>query len=212
MSILPLRKFWLTIVTALVLEMFGSGSRAWSAPPPYKHFERAEPNREPQPNPPWFDLAHMEANVLGGVATFSPDFSDHIEACGAAMLHVPTPGLPIPMADRLGLYGEFIGGMVNRKPEVPVPDAAGAMFLGGAGAEFTFFRDKDMIFTGQAGFLYADFGGITDVENGIGPSWGLEFSFYVDGPIWFTYSPQFAYAPKNSDWILFQFVGIRIEF
>lgn len=206
------RRLLLAGLTVLMLETF-SASNAWAPPPPYRHFERVDPNREiPPGGPPWFDFDHFELEFLGGAVIFSSDFDSNMQGVGAALAHLPTPGLPVPGADHLGLYAEFLGAPVERLTAVPVPEPSGTMILGGGGLEYTFYRDKDMTFSAQAGFLYADFGGVTDLESGVGPAMGFECSFYVDEPIWITYSPRFAYAPAHEDWMMFQMIGLRIEF
>ena len=70
---------------------------------------------------------------------------------------------------------------------------------------------EDFVVSGQAGLVYANFGGITDLTDGFGGLLGVRLGVAVDSGVWLTYDPQVAFAGPQ-DFIVFHLFGIGFEF
>lgn len=182
-------------------------------------FEFARAGDEPQaakpqgtrpapPSGPFVDFSGSEINPFAGAVLFSGEFEGDADYAVGAMFRVPVPGL---LNGNFGAFVEILVSHLQRDLD-PEPETPDGMFYGfGTGADYTFVKGKTGFVRGQLGLLYASFGDISGVDDGVGALVGAVgalhwFSQRFD--VWFTLNPQLAY--DGDDWMLFTLIGIQI--
>jgi hypothetical protein len=129
------------------------------------------------------DLDWLELHARLGLASFSDDFRIDPTFQVSLVAHAPMPWLS-PSSDPGGDYfGAFLG--LTLIPGVerdlnPAPSGAdGSIFLVHFGFDFTVLRNQSFYLTVEAGGQYASYGGIADLDDGLGALVGLNGGFHI---------------------------------
>jgi hypothetical protein len=77
--------------------------------------------------------------------------------------------------------------------------------------DFSFLRDPTWILVGRAGVVYAYYGGVADLNSGIGPLVGATLGYQLSGKLAVTYSPEMIFGDTGSH-VFLNTVGLLIQF
>jgi hypothetical protein len=77
--------------------------------------------------------------------------------------------------------------------------------------DYTIYRSESWLLMVEAGVHYVNFGGITDLTNGLTPMFGAIAGISVSRGMSLTLSPEIEY-PKTGDYIMMLTLGLVWEF
>ncbi len=176
----------------------------------------------PQPGPPqarsssrpFVDFDWLELTPRVGFAFFSEDFESDPSLSAGVAARAPMPWLSPasnPGGEYFGLFAGLSAAMIDREiePEPDQPD--GWAFFLSLGVDYTLFRDATWLLMAQAGGQYANYGGITDLEDGFGFVAGLAVGLNLAEGVALAYSPEFNFG-RAGDWIHLSSIGFMIQF
>lgn len=176
---------------------------------PEPRFQRPlRPESRPGAGAPWIDFGRSEANLFAGAVGFSDDFFADPSLSGGLLYRAPAPIVPL---SNVGVFGELVVSTLDRNILPKPSTASGTILFLGVGADYTFFRNEDWFLTGQGGLMYGNFGGITDLDDGISALVGVAGGINIESGFWLTYNPQIALAGTDL-FVVFHNFGIQIEF
>lgn len=176
---------------------------------PLPRFQRpARPEPRPGPGAPWIDFSRSELDLFGGAVGFSDSFFADPSYSGGVLFRAPAPIMPV---SGVGVFGELILTSMDRNIEPEPASSSGTILFLGVGADYTFLRNEDFMLLGQAGLMYGNFGGITDLDDGISGLVGVAGGINIDKGFWVTYNPQIAVAGSDA-FVVFHNFGVLIEF
>jgi hypothetical protein len=158
---------------------------------------------------PVIDFDHFEYGGFLGVADFSSRFKANATWVAGLSARVPVPVIP----GNWGIFAEGFASYISRDIPFYYKNKSGIWFGGELGGDYTFVRDDIWFLRAQAGILYAYWGGVNALDNGIGVLGGAELGFY-----WIkhnphavvTFNPQLTYDGKN--WIGLFSIGLGYQF
>jgi hypothetical protein len=163
---------------------------------------------------PWIDFDWVELEPRLGVGIFSSGYKMDPSPFISLLTHVPltllTPSSD-PGGEYFGLFAE-----VNFFPSVtrdldPEPDkVSGSLLFLNLGVDFTFLRNQSFYLAARAGFQYALYGGISDLNDGFGFMAGAEGGIYLGKSLTLTLGPEVAFG--DGDNVILTSLGLLIEF
>ena len=197
--------------------------------PPAKEMKQEKPEQEPPKLDPFFpgrrrgvadpgmflDTESLAVGIRMAFVSFTSDFDTDNTVAGSLLLRAPSPwlsrGLLSMDRDDVGLFTELTVTGIDRQgvPNSETPD--GTILFLTLGFDYQLVCDASSSLTVQAGGQYANFGGVTDTQDGVGLLIGLNGSWKVSDGLAAFLSPQMAFGNAD-DRIFFIHVGVRIEF
>lgn len=173
-----------------------------------------QPPRPKTQSRPFIDLDWLEVTPGVGLAHFSSKFLTDPSVCFAIRAHAPMPWLN-PASDAGGEYfGLFVAAQfatIDRELDPTVSKRSGLASFFSVGVDYSFIRDGSWILTARAGAGYAHYGGIADLENGIGPLVGATLGYQLSGRFAVTYSPEMFFGDTGSR-VFLNTIGLLIHF
>jgi hypothetical protein len=192
---------------------------AASAPP--QEGEKQEP---PSPAPrgakpqgeetPSIDFSWLELYPRLGIAAFGSKYHVNPSACFGVAARAPMPWLSPssnPHGEYFGLFAELDVSVIKRDIFPKLEKDGGPIFMIGFGVDYTIFRNESWLLMVEAGVHYVNFGGITDLTNGLTPMFGLITGISVSRGLSLSLSPEIEY-PKTGDYIMMLTLGLVWEF
>jgi len=167
-----------------------------------------------QPSTPIIDFDWLELHVRAGMAIFSKEF--HIDPSPAFVIatRAPMPWLSPswnPDGDYFGAFAQLEVAVIKRTIEPQVDKPSGAMFGLAVGVDYTILRNTTWMILVKAGVMYVSYGGVTDLNDGIGPMAGLLVGVTVSRSVAITLAPEYIMG-KSGDSIISGTVGVAIDF
>lgn len=199
-----------------------AAAAAQNAEPAVPQQEEAKPPQQPPAPPeaqeaagtPFLDFDRLEATPRLGLVFFSDDFEADPEFAAGVQLRAPLPWLSRDVfgleSDDFGLFVDFTVSSIERDIDI-LEDPDGTLFFASLGFDFTFARDDTWLGQAQLGIQFGDFGGVTDLDDGVallvGAVGGVQFS---EG-LWATVTPQVGFG-DSGDRVYFLQFGVQILF
>ena len=174
-----------------------------------------DPVAAPQePSTPVIDWDWLELHVRVGMAIFSKEF--HIDPSPAFCIEgrAPIPWLSPasnPDGDYFGAFAELSVAIIKRTITPAVDKPNGAAMMLAVGMDYSLIRNTTWIVVVRAGMVYATYGGVTDLKDGLGPMVGLTAGLTVSRSVSITMSPEYIMG-GGSDSTIVGTVGIAIDF
>jgi hypothetical protein len=162
----------------------------------------------------FIDFDWLELNTHIGMAIFSKKFHIDPSVCLGVEARAPILWLAPsdnPDGDYLGAFTELTVAIIKRTIEPEVDKPSGAMIALTVGLDYTIIRNSTWLVLVKAGFQYATYGGVTDLEDGIAPMAGLTAGVTVSRSVSITLSPEYVRGRKG-DSIMMGFVGVTFDF
>lgn len=162
---------------------------------------------------PWIDFEWLELHVRVGMAIFSKEF--HIDPSPAFEIEgrAPLPWLSPssnPDGDYFGAFAQLSMAVIKRTIEPQVDKPSGAMLMLAVGLDYSIIRNTTWMVLIRAGVGYVTYGGVTDLNDGIGPMVSATVGLTVSRSVSIVLSPT--YLMGDGDNIILGTVGIAIDF
>ncbi len=174
----------------------------------------SEPVRAPQAERPLIDFEWLELTPAAGLAVYSSKFLSDPGMAVSIRAHAPIPLFSPPgnvVKEYFGAFAQAEFATINRDMSHTVPHRRGVASFISAGLDYTFIRDTTWLLVGRAGLMYAYYGGIADLKNGVGPLVGLSAGVQISGSMAIAYSPELIFGDTGSH-IFLNTVGVLIQF
>jgi hypothetical protein len=158
-----------------------------------------------------FDWLEMDARV--GVSIFSdiyhidPSPRVGIELRAPITLFTPADN---PEGDYFGIFTQLDITPIKRTIEPQVDKPSGAMASLTLGLDYSIFRTPSVMLLVRAGFQYATYGGVTDLNDGVAPLVGLRLGLTLSSKVTVTLNPE--YVQGDSDSITSVCLGLTFDF
>jgi hypothetical protein len=184
--------------------------------PSQEKFPKSEPPSPAarQEERPFVDFDWLELSAGVGVVAYSSDYLADPSFAVTVRAHAPMPWLspsgPV-VKEYFGLFAEasFMG--IDRDMSPTVDHRSGVISYFSLGADYTILRDDTWLLVARAGVVYVYYGGVADLDSGIGPLLGLSAGIQLSGSFSIAYTPEIVFA-KSGNWILLNTVGVNIQF
>ena len=79
------------------------------------------------------------------------------------------------------------------------------------GLDYSFVRDSTWILVGRTGLLYSYYGGVADLNSGVGFMVGAAAGIQISGRLGLTYSPEILFGDRGS-LVFLNTLGVLIQF
>jgi hypothetical protein len=160
------------------------------------------------------DLEWLDLTGGVGMAVYSSKFRADPALAFSLRAHAPMPWLS-PASDAkgeyFGLFAEAAFSTMDRELSPIVSDKSGLCMFVSVGVDFSFLRDPTWILVGRAGVVYVHYGGIADLNSGIGPLVGATLGYQLSGKLAVTLSPEMVFGDTGSH-IFLTTLGLLIQF
>ena len=161
---------------------------------------------------PWIDFDWLELHVRVGMAIFSKEF--HIDPSPAFEIEgrAPIPWLSPssnPDGDYFGAFAQLSVAIIKRTIEPEVDKPSGAAIMLTVGMDYSVIRNTTWMILVRAGVMYATYGGVTDLEDGMGVLVGATVGLTISRSVSLTLVPEYV---MGGDTMIFGTVGIAIDF
>ena len=160
------------------------------------------------------DLEWLDLTPGVGMAVYSSKFRADPAIAFSIRAHAPMPWLS-PSSDAkgeyFGLFAEAAFATIDRDMSAIVSDRSGLCSFFSAGVDFSVLRDPTWILVVRAGVVYAYYGGVADLNSGIGPFAGATLGYQLSGKFAVTYSPEVVFGDTGSH-VFLNTVGLLIQF
>lgn len=160
------------------------------------------------------DLDWLDLTPGVGFAAYSSKFLADPGIAFSLRAHAPMPWLS-PSSDAkgeyFGLFVEAAFASIDRDLSRTVADRSGLITVGSLGIDFSFLRDPTWILVARGGIAYVHYGGVADLNNGIGPMIGATVGVQISGKLALTYSPEVVLGDTGSR-IFLNTLGLLIQF
>jgi hypothetical protein len=160
------------------------------------------------------DLEWLDLTPGVGLASYSSKFRADPALAFSLRAHAPMPWLS-PSSDAkgeyFGLFAEAAFSMIDRELSPIVSDRSGLCTFLSVGVDFSFLRDPTWILVGRAGVVYAHYGGVADLNSGLGPLVGATLGVQLSGKLAVTLSPELVLGDSGSH-VLLTTLGVLIQF
>jgi hypothetical protein len=173
-----------------------------------------EPVRAPQGDRPIVDLEWLELTPSAGVASYSSKFLSNPGVAMSLRAHAPIPLFSPPgnvVKEYFGVFGQAEFTSIDRDMSHTVPHRRGVASFFSLGLDYTFIRDNTWLLVARAGVMYAYYGGVADLKNGVGPVVGLSAGIQISGSMAIAYTPEMLFGDTGSR-IFLNTVGVLIQF
>ena len=174
---------------------------------------KPEPLPRQQASNAFLDFDWLDLTPGVGMAVYSSDFLADPSLAFSIRAHVPMPWLS-PSSDAkgeyFGLFAEVAFSTIERDMSPFVQDRSGLCTFGSVGVDFSVLRDPTWILVVRAGVAYVHYGGVADLNNGIGPVAGLTVGYQLSGKLAVTYTPELIFG--DGDYVFLNTVGLLIQF
>jgi hypothetical protein len=174
----------------------------------------SQPVPGPQAERPLIDLEWLELTPAAGLAVYSSNFLSSPGVAMSIRAHAPIPLFSPPgnvVKEYFGVFGQAEFATIDRDMSHTVPHRRGVASFVTLGLDYTFIRDNTWLLVGRAGLMYAYYGGVADLKNGLGPLVGLSAGIQISGSMAIAYSPEIMFGGTGSH-IFLNTVGILIQF
>src|SRR5436190_5296812 len=178
-------------------------------PPPAPAPRNAAPEETPS-----LDFSWLELYPRVGLAAFSSKYHVNPSACFGVAARAPMPWLSPssnPHGEYFGLFAELDVSVIKRTIFPKLDKPSGPIFMIGFGVDYTIYRSESWLLMVEGGVHYVNFGGITDLTNGLTPMFGAIAGISVSRGMSLTLSPEIEY-PKTGDYIMMLTLGLVWEF
>ena len=158
----------------------------------------------------FLNLEWLELSPRVGMAMFSAPYEVDNTLCGSLHVRAPMGWLSPasnPDGDYFGLYVDLTVAQVER--DILDDSNDGSMTVFTLGVDYTVYRDETWLVMAQAGFQYGSFGGITDLDDGMGGVFGIMTGIKLARDVSLTYNPAFTIG---QDPFTIHYFGLQIEF
>jgi hypothetical protein len=177
--------------------------------------EPPTPPKEPgQAESSTIDWNWLELFPRVGVAMFSSKYHVNPSPTFGVGVRAPMPWLSPssnPDGDYFGVFAELDVSVIKRTIVPTLDNPSGPIFMVGFGIDYTIHRSESWLLMLEAGAHYVNFGGITDLTNGVTPVFGVLAGISVSRGISMTFNAEFEY-PKTGDYIILATIGLVWEF
>jgi hypothetical protein len=173
-----------------------------------------QPVRAPQAERPLIDFEWLELTPAAGLAVYSSKFLSDPGLAISIRAHAPIPLFSPPgnvVKEYFGVFAQAEFAMIDRDMSHSVAHRRGVASFISLGLDYTFIRDTTWLLVGRAGLMYAYYGGIADLKNGVGPVVGLSAGIQISGSMAIAYSPEVMFGDTGSH-IFLNTVGLLIQF
>jgi hypothetical protein len=173
-----------------------------------------QPVRAPQAERPIVDFEWLELTPAAGLAVYSSKFLSDPGLAISIRAHAPIPLFSPPgnvVKEYFGVFAQAEFAMIDRDMSHSVAHRRGVASFISLGLDYTFIRDTTWLLVGRAGLMYAYYGGIADLKNGVGPVVGLSAGLQISGSMAIAYSPEVMFGDTGSH-IFLNTVGLLIQF
>ena len=194
------------------------------APPPSASPRQEGEKQEPPPVPrakeaiaeetPALDLGWFELYPRIGFASFSSKYHVDPSFFFGVAARAPMPWLSPstnPHGEYFGLFVELDVSVIKRNIFPKLEKDSGPIFMLGFGIDYTIYRSESWLLMVEAGAHYINFGGVTDLTNGLTPMAGIIGGITVSPGVSLTLMPEIAY-PRTGDYIMMLSLGLAWEF
>jgi len=174
----------------------------------------SQPVPAPKAERPLIDFEWLELTPAAGLAVYSSKFLSDPGLAVSIRAHAPIPLFSPPgnvVKEYFGVFAQGEFASIDRDMSHTVPHRRGVASFISLGLDYTFIRDTTWLLVGRAGLMYAYYGGIADLKNGIGPVVGLSAGIQISGPMAIAYSPELMFGDTGSH-IFLNTVGVLIQF
>jgi len=168
----------------------------------------------PQAERPLIDFEWLELTPAAGLAVYSSKFLSDPGLAVSIRAHAPIPLFSPPgnvVKEYFGVFAQAEFAMIDRDMSHSVAHRRGVGSFVSLGLDYTFIRDTTWLLVGRAGLMYAYYGGIADLKNGVGPVVGLSAGIQISGSMAIAYSPELMFGDTGSH-IFLNTVGLLIQF
>jgi hypothetical protein len=187
--------------------------------PPQEEGQKQEPpipapRDSKQEETPSIDFTWLEIYPRVGMASFSSKYHVNPSACFGVAARAPMPWLSPssnPNGEYFGLFAELDVSVIKRNIFPKLDKPSGPVLMVGFGVDYTIYRNETWLVMVEAGVHYVNFGGITDLTNGLTPMFGVIGGVSVSRGLSLTLSPEIEY-PKTGDYIMMMTLGLVWEF
>lgn len=173
------------------------------------------PSREPKAQEaPALDLGWLELYPRIGFAAFGPKYHVDPSFFFGVAARAPMPWLSPssnPHGEYFGLFVELDVSVIKRDIFPKLEKDSGPIFMLGFGLDYTIYRSESWLLMVEAGAHYINFGGITDLTNGLTPMAGIITGITVSPGVSLTLMPELVF-PKTGDYIMMISLGLGWEF
>jgi len=172
------------------------------------------PRESRQEEAPSIDFSWLEIYPRLGLASFSSKYHVKPSVCFGVAARAPMPWLSPdsnPHGEYFGLFAEVDVSVIRRNIFPKLDKDSGPVFMVGFGIDYTIYRSESWLLMVEAGAHYVNFGGITDLTNGLTPMFGIIGGISVSRGMSLSLSPEIEY-PKTGDYIMMITLGLVWEF
>jgi hypothetical protein len=174
----------------------------------------SQPVPAPQAERPLIDFEWLELTPAAGLAVYSSKFLSDPGLAISIRAHAPIPLFSPPgnvVKEYFGVFAQAEFTTIDRDMSHTVDHRKGLASFISLGLDYTFIRDTTWLLVGRAGLMYAYYGGIADLKNGVGPLVGLSAGIQISGSMAIAYSPEIMFGDTGSH-IFLNTVGVLIQF
>jgi hypothetical protein len=153
--------------------------------------------------PPFIDTSKWEIGGFAGAVVYSSNFEAKTSYILGLNTRVPVPGL-----GGLGLFGQVFLSYIDRDLPFFYNKQSGTWYGLGLGADYTLWRGTLGYVRPQVGVMYAYWGGVNSLDNGLGIMVGVQVGlFWIknNDKTSVTFTPQFQF--DGTDHLIFLPIG-----
>jgi hypothetical protein len=174
----------------------------------------SQPVPAPQAERPFIDLEWLELTPAAGVAVYSSKYLSNPGLGVSIRAHAPIPLFSPPgnvVKEYFGAFAQAEFSTIDRDMSHTVAHRRGVASFVSLGVDYSFIRDSTWLLVARAGVMYAYYGGVADLKNGVGPLVGLSAGIQISGSMAIAYSPELMFGDTGSR-IFLNTVGVLIQF
>ena len=213
---------WMALLLAQSSTGVDALPRHLSLDEPRAAIRQQEPaqDRPTQPLPPAqadrpiIDFEWLELTPSVGLAVYSSKFLSDPGLAICVRAHAPIPLFSPPgnvVKEYFGAFAQVEFTTIDRDMSHTVSHRKGVASFLSVGLDYTFVRDTTWLLVGRAGIMYAYYGGIADLQNGVGPMIGLSAGVQISGSMAIAYTPELMLGDTGSH-IFVNTIGLLIQF
>lgn len=161
---------------------------------------------------PILDFDWLEIQPRVGMAIFSKDYHVDPSVCFGIVAHAPLTMLSPssnPDGEYFGLFAKLDVAIIKRDIFPKLDKPGGPIFMFAVGADYTVYRSENWLLMVEGGIQYCNYGGITDLQNGIAPVVGVKIGLTISREVSLSLTPEYVITDGNH--ILMGWLSVMIE-